>query len=65
MTAFYMFRLMSMTFLGTVPGAGVGGRSTPATRAPTADDAHARTAGTGTAPWHGPHESPRRDDRAR
>jgi NADH-quinone oxidoreductase subunit L len=55
MTAFYMYRLMSMTFFGAYRGpawehagghAGHGG----------AHDAHA---GHGEGGWHGPHESPK------
>jgi NADH-quinone oxidoreductase subunit L len=53
MTAFYMFRLMSMTFLGTYRG-------------PAWDDQHAGHGGAhadsaaahGHGAWHGPHESP-------
>src|SRR5205814_4415864 len=53
MTAFYMFRLMALTFFGAYRG--------PAweTKGPVAPhgghDAHA---GPGHGPWHGPHESP-------
>jgi NADH-quinone oxidoreductase subunit L len=54
MTAFYMFRLLSMTFLGTYRG-------------PAWEDQHAAhggapgdsTAAHGHEAWHGPHESPR------
>jgi NADH-quinone oxidoreductase subunit L len=55
MTAFYMFRLMSMTFLGTYRGPaweGEGhGASSVAHHAPADDHGHGA--------WHGPHESPR------
>jgi NADH-quinone oxidoreductase subunit L len=54
MTAFYMFRLMSMTFFGAYRGPawdhGHGG---------THGDAHADAAHGGHGAWHGPHESPR------
>ena len=50
MTAFYMFRLMTMTFWGTYRGPAweAGGHAAH-------DDAHA---GHGHGAWHGPHESP-------
>jgi NADH-quinone oxidoreductase subunit L len=53
MTAFYMFRLVSMTFLGAYRG--------PAWEAPAHDHAHAADdhGGHGHGPWHGPHESPK------
>jgi NADH-quinone oxidoreductase subunit L len=58
MTAFYMFRLMAMTFLGTYRGpawdAGHHGQQHAHSDAPAAD-AHA---GHGHGHWHGPHESP-------
>ena len=72
MTAFYMFRLMSMTFLGGYRGpawearAWRHGRSAhghaPAAahggpRSRGTDDAHGG-GGHGHGPWHGPHESP-------
>ncbi len=55
MTAFYMFRLMSLTFFGPYRGrsweaAGHGGRG-----ADHGADAH----GHGHGAWHGPHEAPR------
>src|SRR4030095_12305721 len=60
MTAFYMFRLMSMTFFGDYRGpaweaSGHGGPAEPRGRGPSAD-AHT---GHGHGPWHGPHESPK------
>jgi len=64
MTAFYMFRLMSMTFFGTyrgpawehaAPAAAAHDVShRPAGDHHAGDDAH----GHGHGPWHGPHESP-------
>jgi NADH-quinone oxidoreductase subunit L len=62
MTAFYMFRLMAMTFFGPYRGPawetahGHGHAHDghgPAGSHGAADDAH------GHGPWHGPHESPR------
>jgi NADH-quinone oxidoreductase subunit L len=53
MTAFYMFRLMSMTFFGAYHGPAwehAGGRGGHG----DAHDAHASHGG-----WHGPHESPK------
>ncbi|HEY7446454.1 MAG TPA: NADH-quinone oxidoreductase subunit L [Vicinamibacterales bacterium] len=68
MTAFYMFRLISMTFLGAYHGPsweGAGDAQGPAHR-PAHEAAHAThdthadaTAGHGHGAWHGPHESPR------
>jgi NADH-quinone oxidoreductase subunit L len=68
MTAFYMFRLMAMTFFGAYRGpaweaAGHGGGHEADAHAPSHghDDhqaAHA-AAGGGHGAWHGPHESPR------
>jgi NADH-quinone oxidoreductase subunit L len=73
MTAFYMFRLMSMTFFGTYRGPaweGGGQAHGPAHR-PAHDASHGAAHATAThdaagdapAPghgaWHGPHESPR------
>jgi NADH-quinone oxidoreductase subunit L len=73
MTAFYMFRLMAMTFLGSYHGPawqGAGQSPGPAHR-PATDAAHAAHAepshaasnaaahGHGHGAWHGPHESPR------
>ncbi|MGB7217671.1 MAG: NADH-quinone oxidoreductase subunit L [Vicinamibacterales bacterium] len=63
MTAFYMFRLVSMTFYGAYRGpAWEGAHAAPAHgpqsrahgHAPAGHDAHA-----GHGAWHGPHESPR------
>jgi NADH-quinone oxidoreductase subunit L len=54
MTAFYMFRLMAMTFFGSYRGPAwesAHGHDTHATH-----DAHG--AGNGHGAWHGPHESP-------
>ena len=71
MTAFYMFRLMSMTFFGTYRGpawehAAPAAHAVPAAAAHDvshrpADDHHAGddAHGHGHGPWHGPHESPR------
>jgi NADH-quinone oxidoreductase subunit L len=64
MTAFYMFRLMAMTFFGAYRGpeweAAAHGTAAPHDRpagpvdhADHADHAH------GHGPWHGPHESPK------
>jgi len=72
MTAFYMFRLMAMTFWGTYRGpaweaAGHGashGAQAPASAAHAAHDPHAahddaaHGGGHGHGAWHGPHESP-------
>src|SRR5499427_1771036 len=73
MTAFYMFRLMSMTFFGAYRGpaweaASHGAVATAAAHgAPPAADPHPSAgsghgddhgAGHGHGPWHGPHESP-------
>ena len=71
MTAFYMFRLMSMTFLGAYHGPawqpGGHGASTADSHAhgQTSDSAAAAHdpadlhGGHGHGAWHGPHESPR------
>jgi NADH-quinone oxidoreductase subunit L len=75
MTAFYMFRLMSMTFFGAYRGPSwesahahaQGGGHDRAAHAPahvahgSAHDSHGggHGAGHGHGPWHGPHESPR------
>jgi NADH-quinone oxidoreductase subunit L len=71
MTAFYMFRLMSMTFFGDYRGPGWEtsghGLAEPHGQGPTVDtqgghghgpaaDAHG---GHGHGAWHGPHESPK------
>jgi NADH-quinone oxidoreductase subunit L len=72
MTAFYMFRLMAMTFWGSYRGpaweaAGHGashGAQVPAPAAHAAHDPHAahddaaHGGGHGHGAWHGPHESP-------
>ena len=69
MTAFYMFRLMSMTFLGNYRGPAWEHRTA---HAPAHDAAHVIAGehgdsghapldddhGHGHGPWHGPHESP-------
>ena len=57
MTAFYMFRLMAMTFFGTYRGPAwehhAAGGAEP-------EEHHAAAAGGhGQGTWHGPHESPR------
>jgi NADH-quinone oxidoreductase subunit L len=64
MTAFYMFRLMSLTFFGAYRGPGwepsgptavyeAGVHSGPASGSHAAQDAHG-----GHGAWHGPHEAP-------
>jgi NADH-quinone oxidoreductase subunit L len=71
MTAFYMWRLMAMTFFGAYRGpawesAGHGPAAGSAAHgAPHAVDPHGHAAahddhggGHGHGPWHGPHESP-------
>src|SRR3984893_668688 len=65
MTAFYMFRLVSMTFFGPYRGpawepAGPAARATPVPDHANAHDAHGDDAahGHGHGSWHGPHESP-------
>ena len=66
MTAFYMFRLMAMTFLGGYRGpaweaAHGGGHGHAAHDAHGKHDAHGHDdadAGHGHGAWHGPHESP-------
>jgi len=61
MTAFYMFRLMSMTFFGTYRGpafAGAGGHGHADTGHGHASAGHGAAA-TGHGEWHGPHESPK------
>src|SRR5260221_449948 len=50
MTAFYMYRLMSMTFFGGYHGPAWD--ADPHAHAGAHDDSH------GHGPWHGPHESP-------
>ncbi len=75
MTAFYMFRLMAMTFLGSYHGPAWEGAGQPLARARSstrtrrahaAHDAASQGAagdaaahGHGHGAWHGPHESPR------
>ena len=70
MTAFYMFRLMSMTFFGNYRGpawehaSAAAGHATRRARAravahPVDPHAHDDAHGHGHGPWHGPHESPR------
>ena len=65
MTAFYMFRLMSMTFFGPYRGpaweaAGHGAAPATGDHAKASHGAahHARAADHGHGAWHGPHESP-------
>jgi NADH-quinone oxidoreductase subunit L len=73
MTAFYMWRLMAMTFFGaycgpaweTHGGHDAHGRAAHAHDDPHAHDAHGHApahddhgGGHGHGPWHGPHESP-------
>ena len=72
MTAFYMWRLMAMTFFGayrgpaweTHGGHDAHGHAAHAHDDPHAHDAHGHDAhdddggGHGHGPWHGPHESP-------
>ena len=69
MTAFYMWRLMAMTFFGAYRGpawethAAAHGAPAPAAHGDhAAHDAHGAQddhgAGHGHGPWHGPHESP-------
>jgi len=65
MTAFYMFRLLSMTFLGAYRGkaweAGHGEHEASHGSPPHAAPAHDTSghAHSGAHAWHGPHESPR------
>jgi NADH-quinone oxidoreductase subunit L len=72
MTAFYMYRLMSMTFFGDYRGPawthggggghgeahGAGGQSHAAAAGAPAGG-HAPSGGGGHGEWHGPHESPK------
>jgi NADH-quinone oxidoreductase subunit L len=61
MTAFYMFRLMAMTFFGAYRGRPwEGAAAHGAAHADHHDDHHddAHAAGHGHGAWHGPHESP-------
>jgi len=66
MTAFYMFRLMAMTFFGGYRGPAwdAAGHGAPAGHGHDAGHAQAdhhdaaHDAGHGHGPWHGPHESP-------
>ncbi len=55
LTAFYMFRLMSMTFYGGYRGQAFGEAAHDAAHGP--DAAHG--GGHGHGAWHGPHESPK------
>ncbi len=62
MTAFYMFRLMSMTFFGPYRGpaweaAGTRGHGAGHGAGPGSDAPHDSHGGHGA--WHGPHEAPR------
>ena len=57
MTAFYMFRLMSMTFFGSYRGP-AWDHATPAAVHTAHDPGHGAH-GHGHGAWHGPHESPR------
>jgi len=63
MTAFYMFRLMSMTFFGAYRGPAWEhdhGHDAHAAHDAHGHDAHGHDAhGHGHGAWHGPHESPR------
>jgi NADH-quinone oxidoreductase subunit L len=69
MTAFYMWRLIAMTFYGAYRGpafegshhAADGGQPTSAPHGHPADaaDGGGHTHGHGHGAWHGPHESPR------
>jgi NADH-quinone oxidoreductase subunit L len=56
MTAFYMFRLISMTFLGAYRGPEWEGHGS---HGASHGDAAAAHGGHGHGAWHGPHESPR------
>ena len=62
MTAFYMFRLVSMTFFGAYRGPAWDHEAShgPVETDDTHDthDAHDAAAGHGHGLWHGPHESP-------
>ena len=62
MTAFYMFRLLAMTFFGPYRGpkweaAGHGDMAVAARHGHSNDDGH-DAGGHGHGAWHGPHESP-------
>jgi len=61
MTAFYMFRLISMTFLGAYRGRAWESAGHAATHVAAADGAPhpSDPPAHGHGPWHGPHESPR------
>jgi len=71
LTAFYMWRLMSMTFFGTYRGPAYAGAHGGGGAAHEAHGAHGHAGdhghvaagdqghGHGHGPWHGPHESPR------
>ena len=56
MTAFYMFRLVAMTFLGAYRGPAFPGADAHGGHPAHGHDDHA---GHGHGAWHGPHESPR------
>jgi NADH-quinone oxidoreductase subunit L len=58
MTAFYMFRLMSMTFLGNYRGPAWEHAKPAAAHAPAAHGGAHQADSHGHGPWHGPHESP-------
>ena len=60
MTAFYMYRLISLTFFGGYRGPAWGAHGAAAAHSADAhaDDAD-HGAGHGHGAWHGPHESPR------
>jgi NADH-quinone oxidoreductase subunit L len=64
MTAFYMFRLMSMTFFGSYrgpawePGHGHGAAGGHDAHAHADAGGHGAHGGHGHGAWHGPHESP-------
>ena len=57
MTAFYMFRLMSLTFFGSYRGPAWEHAEHGAVAHGGHDDAHGGHGGHGA--WHGPHESPK------
>jgi NADH-quinone oxidoreductase subunit L len=58
MTAFYMFRLVAMTFLGAYRGPAFAGSEAHSGPTGRGHDDHAGH-GHGHSAWHGPHESPR------
>ena len=64
MTAFYMYRLISLTFLGAYRGpaweaSGSKAAHEAPAHGPGAPDTHAGHGGHGHGAWHGPHEAPR------